>query len=340
MASEEMIKNKLFHEYMLDKNRRAIEANGVEAALSGVHPPLEKDVPWVSSEGSIVRPTGGLTYKDLPPVSLDLTVDTQWPGWTPDRVYLFFTRMGGFCAFYSQLLLDQQVNGKDLTQLIGEQGFNLLQGLGVENYWHRYKIINAIKVMSTEAEKMRIENRKKKKQLREKNNDKLDYDGDGDKDLEDFFLASQQMASDFWSFVINKDVMKFVVGIVIAGRVSSIVKGATEGILTPVLIGTWFHKEMRNEFTVLSPGRTYNASDSSTHYLLLTQAKKDGAVVVEWGIVVQDLIEALTLGLFLYALFVLTKSLKKRAKELYFAKDKSFDKMVEDNNGVGNKSNR
>jgi large-conductance mechanosensitive channel len=215
----------------------------------------------------------------------------------------------------------------------------MLEGLGILNQWHRYKILDAIKVMKIEAEKVRQANKARlaRDMLHLKRNnrktDPLDLNADGNVDMSDFFFAANSLHSSFWGFIVNKEVSALVVGVALAGRLSILANTFAEGIIEPLFIGTWNDGRWENEFHVLQYGAGRNASNP---YKSLKEALADeDAVIIRWGLFFMQFVEFLCLGVVLYVLFKGLKFAKRYAKAQYLKKDDSFHAWEQQNGGGG-----
>ena len=85
------------------------------------------------------------------PAEGTMIVDESWPDWTPKQVGLFLAGVGGYAAMHAELFVAAGCAGSDLQQLNSE----MMEGIGVLNGWHRYKILDAIKAMQAAAAEQR-----------------------------------------------------------------------------------------------------------------------------------------------------------------------------------------
>ena len=117
------------------------------------------------------------------------------------------------------------------------------------------------------------------------------------------------MWNEFKEFAVKGNVVDMAVGIIIGAAFGTIVKALVDGILMPPIGLLLGDVDFSNIFTVLKEGAT------PAPYVSLEAAQEAGAVVMQWGALINTIISFLIVA---FAVFVFVKwvnNLKKEAEE-------------------------
>ena len=118
------------------------------------------------------------------------------------------------------------------------------------------------------------------------------------------------MWQEFKEFAVKGNVVDMAVGIIIGAAFGTIVTAFVQGILMPPLGMLLGGVDFANIFTVLKEG-----AEQAGPYETLAQAQEAGAVVMQWGVLVNTLISFLLVA---FAVFLFVKwinRLKRDAEE-------------------------
>lgn len=117
------------------------------------------------------------------------------------------------------------------------------------------------------------------------------------------------MWSEFKEFAIKGNVVDLAVGLVIGAAFATIVSTLVDGVIMPVvglLIGG---VDFTNIFTVLQEGAT------PAPYATLAAAQEAGAVVLQWGVLINAIVTFLMVALAIFFVVRWINSLKKEEVE-------------------------
>ncbi|MDX1420657.1 MAG: large-conductance mechanosensitive channel protein MscL [Rubricoccaceae bacterium] len=117
------------------------------------------------------------------------------------------------------------------------------------------------------------------------------------------------MWQEFKEFAVKGSVVDMAVGIIIGAAFGTIVTAFVEGILMPPLGLLLGGVDFTNIFTVLKPG------DPPGPYDTLEAAQAAGAVVMQWGVLVNTLISFLIVALAVFLFVKWVNGLKKEAEQ-------------------------
>lgn len=124
-----------------------------------------------------------LSVAKAPLRSNSIAADTRYAKWNPVQVREFLLQVGGWCGLHADKFLAAAVSGRDLDAMTDA----MLEGVGVNNAWQRYKILDVIAIMKNEVSHVRQQNKlersemerltsSKKNSAKKRGRDPLDYD--------------------------------------------------------------------------------------------------------------------------------------------------------------------
>lgn len=228
-----------------------------------------------------------------------MVVDVEWDQWSPEQVGMFMQSAGGFCSEHANKFVVAQCSGADLEKLDSE----MLQGIGVDNGWHRYRIMDAVEVLkATAAEELSaIKSRDPKYH-------KLDTNKDGVVNPEDFAHSAKTFTENFLSFAFQKNVQQLVVGLMVGAGLKDVAQSLATDIITPLVIAPWT-KNLDNQFIVLRDGKT------NSTYNTIEAAADDGASTWNYGRFIDTLLSFLVMSFVVYVLFLILNWMRRTAQD-------------------------
>ncbi|NNF57112.1 MAG: large-conductance mechanosensitive channel protein MscL [Rhodothermaceae bacterium] len=116
------------------------------------------------------------------------------------------------------------------------------------------------------------------------------------------------MWQEFKEFAVKGNVVDMAVGIIIGAAFGTIVTAFVQGILMPPLGMLLGGVDFANIFTVLKEGTAPGP------YETLAQAQEAGAVVMQWGVLVNTLISFLLVALAVFLFVKWVNGLKREAE--------------------------
>jgi large conductance mechanosensitive channel len=118
-------------------------------------------------------------------------------------------------------------------------------------------------------------------------------------ELHQLIDISMQQVQSFWSdfsaFIQRGSAVDFGVGIIVGSVLDELIHSAMADLLSPP-IGLLLSSTLRDAFTVLRQGNTPTAK-----YITLDEAKRDGAVTINYGLFLETLLNFILTSLIIYA---------------------------------------
>jgi large conductance mechanosensitive channel len=125
-----------------------------------------------------------------------------------------------------------------------------------------------------------------------------------EKNLEKFYTGWRR-------FAFKDDIINIAIGMIIATSFKAVVNSLVVDIIMPLLIGFGAKSNVPNLFIVLVEGKNYNGT-----YHTLQQAKKDGAVTLNYGVFIHVFCDLIMISLILYLVMKIIDKIKKTEKFL------------------------
>ena len=132
------------------------------------------------------------------------------------------------------------------------------------------------------------------------------------KDVKKFYKGWKQ-------FAFKENVLHIAIGMIMASSFQKLVSSMVVDIIMPILIGIGVGSHSENLFTVLSQGKTDNAT-----YNTPKQAKEDGAVTLNYGIFINTFVNLLFVSFCLYLVLQIISLIKKKADK----KEKDISELL------------
>ena len=122
------------------------------------------------------------------------------------------------------------------------------------------------------------------------------------KDDENCFIEEttekiEHFYKDWYRFVFKENVLHVAIGMILASSFQKLVNSMVVDIITPVIIGFGVGTHTENLFLILDNGNTKNIT-----YITVEDAKKDGAVTLNYGIFINVFVNLIFVSLCLYTL--------------------------------------
>jgi large conductance mechanosensitive channel len=114
------------------------------------------------------------------------------------------------------------------------------------------------------------------------------------------------MLKEFKEFILKGNAMDMAVGIIIGAAFGTVVKSLVADVIMPPVGMLLGNVDFTNLFAVIKEGAT------AAPYASLEAAKEAGAVTVNYGVFINNIISLLIVG---FAVFMLVKNLNKLDKE-------------------------
>ncbi|KAH6895383.1 large-conductance mechanosensitive channel [Thelonectria olida] len=126
----------------------------------------------------------------------------------------------------------------------------------------------------------------------------------GSNETDSLLGRGQRKAKRFWDgfidFAFQGNILQIAFGLILAAAFTDLTKSFVSDLLMPpISIILPLNKNIEEKFAVLQPGPNFN---KSTGYNTLHQAQDDGAVVLSYGIFINQTIQFFMLGVCLYML--------------------------------------
>ncbi len=132
------------------------------------------------------------------------------------------------------------------------------------------------------------------------------------KDVKKFYKGWKQ-------FAFKENVLHIAIGMIMASSFQKLVSSMVVDIIMPILIGIGVGSHSENLFTVLSQGKTDNAT-----YNTPNQAKEDGAVTLNYGIFINTFVNLLFVSFCLYLVLQIISFIKRTAEK----KEKAISELL------------
>ena len=113
------------------------------------------------------------------------------------------------------------------------------------------------------------------------------------------------------SFAFKDNIINVAIGMIIATSFKAVVNSLVTDIIMPILIGLGAQTNTPNLFIVLVKGKNYNGT-----YNTLKDAENDGAVTLNYGIVLHVFFDLIIVSLLLYIFMKILSKIKKKENEL------------------------
>lgn len=266
----------------------------------------------------------------------EMVLDPEWRGWNAATVASFLRRLGGYAAEAAHSFEKVGVTGEDLSSLDD----SMLRGIGVENAWHRYKVLDAIKVMTVQADKeaQKEANTPKSKVAsgKERQFGYWDVNKDGAIGLADVTSEAGRFWASFKNFAFSKSVQGLVVGMMIGQGLKTVASSFSQDILLPLIISPWAGSGMDAYFVVISPscselGNANSTSDVTCDFASSADAKAKGAATFSYGNFVGTFIDFVLMALFVFVIFRIVDGIEKAAQKTILQSNKEFEQWQRKN---------
>ncbi|KAM5348402.1 hypothetical protein ACJ41O_008226 [Fusarium nematophilum] len=134
----------------------------------------------------------------------------------------------------------------------------------------------------------------------------------------------------FVDFAFQGNILQIAFGLILAAAFTDLVKSFVSDVLMPpISIILPLNKNMEEKFAILRPGPNFNAS---VGYNTLHQAQDDGAIVLAYGLFINQIISFAMLGFSLYGLAHLyqlasTEPIIKHTKKCQYCRQRINEKV-------------
>ena len=151
----------------------------------------------------------------------------------------------------------------------------------------------------------------------------MPYELNDDNIIEESKKKIKNFYNDWRSFAFKDDIINIAVGMIIAASFKNVINSMVIDIIMPILLGIGVGSHTENLFTILVDGKSGNKT-----YITLEDAKKDGAVTLNYGLFINVFIDLLFVSLFLYIFLKIINKIKKNVSEEIIKLEKITDKSI------------